>query len=79
MTYVGVNRSSADVGAIVPHESVDGRPNEGLDDLDSDDLSYNEVSLRGDPSLDRPDVRSSSPQLPSLPEEPNSPNFEGMQ
>ncbi|KAG0615413.1 hypothetical protein M758_5G039300 [Ceratodon purpureus] len=71
-------QTSADAGAIVPHSSDNGRPSEGLDDLESDDLSYNGVNLRGDPSLDRPDVRSTSPQLPSLPEEPNSPSFEDI-
>lgn len=77
MAYVA-NRTSADAGAIVPHDSVNSRPNEGLDDSEGDDLSYNGASMRGDPSLGRPDVnRPASPPLPSLPEEPNSPSFEG--
>jgi hypothetical protein len=65
VAYMDVNRTSADAGAIVPHESDNGRPNEGLDDLENDDPSYNGVNLHGDPSLDRPDIRSTSPQLPS--------------
>lgn len=79
MAYMGVNRPSADAAAVVPFESVNATPNEGLDDLESHDLSCNGVNPRGDLSLGRPDVvRSTSPQLPSLPEEPNSPSFEGM-
>jgi len=78
MAYVGANRTSADAGAIVPHGSVNSRTNEGLDDPEGDDLSYNGANTRGEPSLGRPDVnRPASPPLPSLPEEPNSPSFEG--
>lgn len=67
----------AEAGAIVPHESVSARPNEGLDDLERDELTYNGADMRGDPPLGRPDFAvSTSPQLPSLPEEPNSPSFE---
>lgn len=76
---LGANRSIADAGAIVPHESVNARSNDGLEDLEGDDLSFNGASARGDPS-GRSDVnQSTSPQLPSLPEEPNSPSFEGTQ
>lgn len=75
---MGVNRPPAEAGAIVPHESVSARPNEGLDDLERDELTYNGADMRGDPPLGRPDFAvSTSPQLPSLPEEPNSPSFEG--
>ena len=63
----------------MPHESVNTRSNEGLDDLEGDDLSYNGASARGDPSSRSEVNQSTSPQLPSLPEEPNSPNFEGNQ
>ena len=63
----------------MPHESANARSNEGLDDPEGDELSYNGSSARGDPS-GRSDVnQSTSPQLPSLPEEPNSPSFEGTQ
>ncbi|XP_024374953.1 uncharacterized protein [Physcomitrium patens] len=66
-----------DAGAIVPHELGNATPNEGLEDLETDDLPYNGTDTRGDPSVGRPDVvRSTSPQLPSLPEGPNSPIFE---
>lgn len=75
---IGANRTSAEAGAIVPHDSVNSRPNEGLDDSEGDDLSYNGASSRETSSLGRPDAnRPASPPLPSLPEEPNSPSFEG--
>ncbi|XP_073395816.1 uncharacterized protein [Physcomitrium patens] len=70
---------SADASAIVPHDSVSARPNDGLDDLEGDDVLYNGANMRGDPSLCRSDVaRINSPQLPSLPEEPNSPSCEDI-
>lgn len=79
MAYGVANRLSADASAIVPHDSVSARPNDGLDDLEGDDVLYNGANMRGDPSLCRSDVaRINSPQLPSLPEEPNSPSCEGI-
>lgn len=77
VAYMGANRSSADAGAIVPHEVVNARSNGGLDDLEGDDLSYNGANAHGDPSGRSDFNQSTSPQLPSLSEEPGSPSFEG--
>lgn len=59
----------------MPHDSVNSRANEGLDDLEGDDSLYNGSHTHGD--FGRQDAVRSPSQLPPLQEEPSSPSFEG--
>lgn len=59
----------------MPHDSVNSRANEGLDDLEGDDSLYNGSHTHGD--FGRQETVRSPSQLPPLQEEPSSPSFEG--
>jgi hypothetical protein len=67
-------QTNRNAGAIVPHDSVNCRANEGLDDLEGDDSLYNGSHTHGD--FGRQETVRSPSQLPPLQEEPSSPSYE---